>query len=136
MIDHLRESWQAFRESAPGQRFMDRYERRQAAEHGRWTLGAVLRIAVGVAIAIAGVVLIPAPGPGWIVAGLGAGLVGSEFAPIARALDGAEVRLRGGAHWARARWHHASTGGKVLLAGAGLCVLALGAYGVYRVVAG
>ena len=51
-------------------------------------------IIAGLALTIAGLLLVPAPGPGWIVAFFGIGLISSEFKPIARAMDRAEVWLR------------------------------------------
>jgi uncharacterized protein (TIGR02611 family) len=132
MIERIKHSWQEFKDSEPGRRFQDRYDRRQQAEHGRWTLGAVLNVGLGVAIAVAGLVLVPAPGPGWIITFLGLGLLGSEFAPMARALDWTEVKLRGAARWLKDVWAQSSFVVKALLILVGvLCIAALG-YGAYR----
>lgn len=132
MIERTKHSWQAFKDSDPGRRFQDRYDRRQQTEHGRWTMGAVLNVGLGVLIAVAGLVLVPAPGPGWIITFLGLGLLGSEFAPMARGLDWVEVKLRGVAGWAKEVWDQASLVVKALLVLVGvLCLAALG-YGVYR----
>ncbi len=132
MIERTKHSWQAFKDSAPGRRFQDRYDRRQQAEHGRWNMGAVLNVGLGVAIAVAGLLLVPAPGPGWIITFLGLGLLGSEFAPMARGLDWAEVKMRNVAGWAKDSWEQSSLGVKALLVLIGvLCIAALG-YGAYR----
>ncbi len=136
MIERTKQSWHAFKDSEPGRRFQDRYDRRQDAEHGRWTMGAVFNVMLGVAIAVAGLLLVPAPGPGWIITFLGLGLLGSEFAPMARTLDWTEVKLRSAAGWANDVWVQSSVVVKaVLVLVGGLCLAALG-YGAYRVLAG
>ncbi len=58
-------------------------------------------VVIGLAIALGGLFLVPAPGPGWIVTFLGLGLLGSEFAPIARALDWLELKGRAVGGWAK-----------------------------------
>lgn len=92
----------------------------------------MINIGLGIAIALAGLLLVPLPGPGFIVAFLGLGLLGSEFAPIARALDWAEVKARGVAGWAKGIWDRSSIVVKTLVVLVGiLCVAAVG-YGGYQ----
>ncbi len=133
MINQSKRSWQAFRSGAPGMRFSDRYRRRQRDSHGRWTPASVAYIVVGLALAAGGLLLVPAPGPGWLVTFLGLGLLGSEFGPVARVLDSAEIRLRVLGRAAVAVWQDASgreraiialvVGGLLLALGYGLVVL-------------
>ncbi len=136
MIERTKQSWHAFKDSDPGRRFQDRYDRRQHAEHGGWTMGAVLNVGLGVAIALAGLLLVPAPGPGWIITFLGLGLLGSEFAPLARALDWAEVKLRGIVQWAKGVWDKSSPIVKALLVVVGVLCVAVIAYGAYQLLVG
>ena len=136
MIERTKHRWQAFKDSEPGRRFHDRYDRRQHVEHGRWNVGAVLNVGLGVAIAVAGLLLVPAPGPGWIITFLGLGLLGSECAPLARGLDWAEVKLRRSAGWAKTVWDQSSLVVKVLLVLIGVLCLAALAYGAYRLLVG
>ena len=132
MIERTKENWRQLKESDPGQRFQDRYTRRQETSHGQWDKRSVINIVLGIAIALVGLLLIPAPGPGFIVAFLGLGLLGSEFAPIARALDWAEVKARAVADWAKEVWERAPLVVKALLVlVAAACAAAL-AYGAYR----
>ncbi len=136
MIERTKQNWQDFKASDPGRRFQDRYTRRQQAEHGHWDKGTVINIVLGIAIALVGLLLIPAPGPGFIVAFLGLGLLGSEFAPIARALDWAEVKVRAVTDWAKGVWERAPLIVKALLVlVAAACAAAL-AYGAYRLFMG
>ncbi len=136
MIERTKQNWQAFKESDPGHRFQDRYTRRQQAEHGRWDLWAVMNIGLGLAIALAGLLLVPAPGPGWVITFLGLGLLGSEFAPLARALDWTEVRIRGVADWAKGLWNRSSPVMKALLVLVGALGVGALSYGAYQLLVG
>jgi uncharacterized protein (TIGR02611 family) len=64
-------------------------------------LRPVYRIVVGllgVAITIGGLVLVPLPGPGWLIVLAGLAVLASEFAPARRLLDFARDTL---ARWTR-----------------------------------
>jgi uncharacterized protein (TIGR02611 family) len=136
MIDRTKQNWQEFKQSKPGHRFRDRYERRQQAEHGRWSAGKILNIVGGLALVAAGIFLVAAPGPGWITVFIGLGLIGSEFLPIARVLDLGEVKGRVITEGAKALWDRSSMGVKILIGLlATICVAALG-YGAYYLVVG
>jgi len=62
----------------------------------------------GVGLVLAGLVLVPAPGPGWLLVAVGLGLLGSEILSVARFLDASECKLRGWANAARMAWKNAS----------------------------
>ena len=93
MIDGLKTRWRELRHGEPGRRFRARYERRHArARHAggrKWAL-----IVAGVVIALAGIVLLPLPGPGMLVIALGALLVAEESLTVAKMLDALELRGR------------------------------------------
>lgn len=132
MIEKIRESWQSFKESEPGQRYKDRYRRRQQSKSGEFDLGLVVSVLGGVLIVLGGIVAVPGPGPGWLIVFLGLGLVAGEFRPIARFMDWAEIRLRRLARWAAGVWANSSPAVKALIVVAILlCAAALG-YGAYR----
>lgn len=136
MIEKIRESWQSFKESEPGQRYKDRYRRRQQSKSGEFDLGLVVSVLGGVLIVLGGIVAVPGPGPGWLIVFLGLGLVAGEFRPIARFMDWAEVRLRRLARWAAGVWANSSPAVKALIVVAILlCAAALG-YGAYRLLFG
>lgn len=136
MIERTKQNWQQFKGSDPGQRFQDSYARRQQASHGRWDKRSAINIALGITIAVVGLVLVPAPGPGFIVVFLGLGLLGSEFAPIARALDRAEVKGHAVVGWAKGVWEHAALVVKVLLVLVGVACGAVFGYGAYQLLVG
>jgi hypothetical protein len=96
--------WRHFREDRPGERFENlhrwrRKERRGLRAGEKWVI-----IAAGVGLTLVGLVLVPAPGPGWLVVSLGLGLLGSEILSIARFLDASELKLREWASAARKAW--------------------------------
>ena len=136
MLERIKKNWRQFKQSEPGHRFQDRYDRRQKVSQGRWDKWSIINIGLGVIIAIAGFALIPAPGPGWIVTFLGLGLLGGEFAPMARALEWVEVKARAVADWAKKVWSNASGLLKAIIVVVGLVIGAAVAYGAYQLVVG
>ena len=93
MIDGLKTRWRELRQGEPGRRFRARYERRHAgvrhAGGRKWSV-----ILAGLLIALAGIVLLPLPGPGLLVIALGALLVAEQSLTAARILDSLELRAR------------------------------------------
>jgi uncharacterized protein (TIGR02611 family) len=81
---------------------------------------------VGLAVAACGVVLLPLPGPGWLIIFLGLGILASEFAWASRLLGFARATLRGWTQWIS----HQPVPIRVLLGLVG-AVLALGAAAGY-----
>ena len=130
----IKQAWQQFKSAEPGNRFEDAYKRRQQASHSAWRKAAF--VIVGVALMIAGIVLMPAPGPGSIVLILGAGLVAQESLYMARALDWSELRLRALASWALQFWRTASIVTRILLVLGGAAVAAAAAFATYKLMFG
>lgn len=65
-------------------------------------LGWIYRILVAVvggAVLIAGIIMIPAPGPGWVVVFLGLGILGTEFAWARRLLTYTKTKVLGWTDW-------------------------------------
>lgn len=122
MLGTLRSDLRRLRRGRPGQRFQDVHEARRGSSRPRWprylwlALGCVL-VALG---PLAGLV----PGPGGIVVFLlGALLLARELRGAAQALDWAELRLRRGWRWTRARWSRAPTTARLALGLLGLALL-------------
>jgi uncharacterized protein (TIGR02611 family) len=91
-------------------------------------LRPVYRIVVGllgVAITVGGLVLVPLPGPGWLIVLAGLAVLGSEFAPARRLLDFASATLARWTRWLAAQ--RPAVRGAVAAA-VGLCV-AVSLYG-------
>jgi uncharacterized protein (TIGR02611 family) len=75
---------------------------------------------VGVAVIALGIVLIPAPGPGWLIVFAGLGILATEFHWASRLLRYARTKVRAWTHWVGAQpiWVRGAIGlvGLVLLA--------------------
>ena len=93
MVERMKRHWREFRESEAGERFKDRYRRRQEAERGH-IVWRIFLITLGAVIAVGSLVLAPLPGPGWFTVFIGLMILGGELLPAARFLDWLEVRLR------------------------------------------
>ncbi len=136
MIGRMKGSWQQFRQGKPGHRFQDRYRRNQQSSGGKFSFRKIVNIVGGSAIALAGVFLLAAPGPGWLTLVVGLGMVSGELSPVARALDWAEVNLRWLARKAGELWKASPPIVRILIVVAILiCVAALG-YGTYYLLFG
>ena len=92
MIRSLKGNWEEFKESKPGERFTDRYRRRQQ-EPGHIVKRVVL-VVLGSVLAVGSLLTAPLPGPGFATVFLGLAILAGELLPAARFLDWSEVRLR------------------------------------------
>ena len=102
MTERWREEWKVFRTAPPGQRFRERYERMKAVP--RPAHERIARCICGIATLLVGIVLIPLPGPGWLIVGFGVTLLAQESRPIAAFCDRLEVRFRAlASRWRRWR---------------------------------
>jgi uncharacterized protein (TIGR02611 family) len=92
MGERWRDEWQSFRRSAPGTRFRERYERVKCLS--RPLPERIARCAVGIVTVLVGIVLIPLPGPGWLIVGFGMTMLAQESRPLASFCDRVELRFR------------------------------------------
>ena len=92
MIGRLKGDWEEFRESKPGERFKERYHRRQLSPGH--TVKRILLVILGSVIALGSLFTAPLPGPGFATVFLGLAILAGELLPAARFLDWSEVRLR------------------------------------------
>lgn len=77
---------------------------RQARSSRTGALTIRLAIAVtGAAVIITGIILLPLPGPGWLIIFAGIGIWALEFAWASRLLAFAKDQVRRWEHWYRAR---------------------------------
>jgi hypothetical protein len=132
MLQHLKEDWRHLKHGEPGQRFKDRYYLSQRRNRGRFTFWRVFNLGVGSGIALGGLLMVIAPGPGWLAIFLGLGMLGGEVLPVARFLDWIEVRLRKLVRWVSVAWNSTPGVGKALIVLAILTVVATSAYGAYH----
>jgi hypothetical protein len=114
MIVRMKQSWRRFRSSKPGNRFQDRYRRRQESEHGWKDPRRLFYVVGGLILAVGSLAFGILPGPGMLTFFLGVGMIAGEFGPVARLLDWAEVRARELGRWVGGIWR-SSVAGKVLV---------------------
>jgi hypothetical protein len=85
-------------------------------------------LVIGALIAVAGLALLPLPGPGSIVLAAGLMLVARESATAARALDFADKHIHRFLQYLRRKWGHWSATKRIMCAGtAGLLLVGLAA---------
>jgi uncharacterized protein (TIGR02611 family) len=92
MIRSLKGDWEEFKESKPGERFKDRYRRRQQKQ-GHIVKRVVL-VVLGSVLAVGSLLTAPLPGPGFATVFIGLAILAGELLPAARLLDWSEIRLR------------------------------------------
>jgi uncharacterized protein (TIGR02611 family) len=124
MGERMKQHWQEFKASKPGQRFKDRYRRRQQDEQGHIILRIFL-IALGAVIAVGSLVLAPLPGPGWATVFIGLMILAGELLPAARFLDWLEVRLRKLWWFTRKVWRRSILGKVAVIVVAGALAAAI-----------
>lgn len=94
VIGRIDNSWQRFIHDKPGQRFQNRYERRQRRAKKSHIVVKILYIILGTVVAVGSLVLAPLPGPGWGTVFVGLMILAGEVRLVAIFLDWLEVRLR------------------------------------------
>ena len=122
MFGRLGKQWKAVVQSPPGQRFCRRYEARKKERAS--LLWKPLYIVVGTGLFVLGLILLFAPGPGFLVVFVGAAMVGQESLWVARLLDSAELRLRPCLGWARRLWKRASAAARAAIIAAAVLLVA------------
>lgn len=130
----LKQRWRDFKRGEPGHRFQKRFEESQKARTGRPKFTRFLKPAAAILLILAGLVLCFIPGPGVPLIVIGAGLLADVSLPVARALDGLELRIRKLVAWGRRWWNHASRTAKYAVIILALFAASGAAYGGFRIV--
>jgi hypothetical protein len=86
--------WKKFRADRPGERFQNLYHRRCGQKAGRSPAQCAICAVGGIGLVLVGLILVPAPGPGWLIVAIGCGVLASEFLVFARGCDAVEVKVR------------------------------------------
>ena len=95
MRNRLRHYWQEFKSAAPGERFHERFERRErerALEGFQWS--RVLLISLALLCILIAIPLMILPGPAVLFYALAGFLLAGESSWLARGLDRTELWLR------------------------------------------
>ena len=124
MVEQMKQHWQEFKESEPGERFKERYRRRRQAEQAH-IVWRVFLIVLGALIAAGSLILAPLPGPGWATVFIGLMFLAGELLPAARFLDWLEVRLRRLWRFTSKVWRGSVLGKVAVILVAAICVAAI-----------
>jgi uncharacterized protein (TIGR02611 family) len=134
MFQTLTRQWHVFRCSEPGHRFQKVHESRchdrGLSEGGKRNL----LIVSGVILAIAGVVLLPLPGPGSLVAVAGLALLARESLAVARVLDRNDKKRHEVTRRLQRKWRRCGRERHAVLA-VSVCVLLAAGGGVFYLIA-
>lgn len=131
MFQKLAAEWREFRQSKPGRRFRDRYDRNSASTRAQSRWRRALIALLGIVLVAVGLFLLPLPGPGALVILLGLTLLSSASARVTDLLDAAELRLRALAARTIAWWRRATAPIRMAVVGALGAVGAAGGYLLY-----
>ena len=132
MTVRMRRSLEDFQQSRPGRRFRDRYDRRHQYRRSRLSPSSIFNVVGGFLLVVASLFLGPAPGFGFGTAFVGLALLASEFYPIARFLDKAEVKLRSLGRELRDIWRTLPFALQAIAVLVALILTAAILYGLYR----
>lgn len=121
MIGEMRKNWEHFKDSESGNRFKERYQRRQEDEKGWADPGRLFNVIVGTILVVGSAFFGWAPGPGMLTFVIGLGMIAGEFRFAARFLDWSEVHGRRFWKFVVETWRSSIAGKAIVL----LCVLAL-----------
>ena len=123
----MQTEWKAFAASPPGQRFKDRYHRKRDAVRPTWK--KLVSPVLGILIAVLGLILLPAPGPGIPVVLFGLAWLAESFLWMARFLDLCEPPIRSIANMCL-RWWKDATPSQRWVVGVAIILLVLTTGGV------
>ena len=125
--------WRTFREIDAGHRYQRRYHFHQ--RRTRKGLVSVywrpFSLFCGPLLIIMGFVLIPTPGPSYIIIAIGLWLLAGEFLLLARLFDRVGARLGRLGRWIKGLWRSSPAAMKVLAVLAFAASLAYGAYTLF-----
>ena len=131
MFASLKKRWDSFLNTPAGERFQKAHEERNRGRGQGDTAVRACYLGGGIVLTLAGLLLLPLPGPGSLVAVAGLAMLARESMNVAKGLDWADLKLENAWATARERWKKCSLAQRSGLV-AVVLLLALGAaYGVW-----
>jgi uncharacterized protein (TIGR02611 family) len=133
MMGQIKEGWRQLRDCRPGSRFREQHRRRHEGGQPAWRRPVFLTL--GSLLVVAGVFLMPAPGPGFVVVFIGGLLLSRESLAVARFFDWLEMRLLRLLAWGRRTWRGMSLPARtaaIALVASAAGALGLAAFAVLR----
>lgn len=92
--ERLKGNFRCIKEGEPGARFLNCYKYKQQMRGRFGKVSRTADILLGAAVIIVGLIMMPAPGPGWPIVAVGLALLAGEFEAVARWLDKCELGVR------------------------------------------
>ena len=132
----LREIWGNLRDAEPGHRFRDFEQEQERRRESRGSWRRVLWVGGGILLLLAGLAIGWLPGPGGFVSIIGAGMLATQWRPVARLLDRAELIGRSWLRWLLRTWRSGSTLLRMGLVSSAAVVVAAVAWVFFGVVLG
>jgi hypothetical protein len=123
MFQSIRKHWRHFVKRPPGRRFKTFYKERQKKRGSKGTGKKWLLIVIGIVVTVAGVALLPLPGPGSIVVVAGLAFLSSQSLTMARFLDVVDKRRAIIMSKLRRIWRSSTKAKCLLIAGGTIPVL-------------
>lgn len=130
MLDRLKQHWHNFRRPRPGARFRVHY--REQAHARSSPLRRYAGAGSGAVLMLAGIALLPAPGPGTLVMIAGAVLLARGSWRAARTFDRVDLGVHRLRRLGVAKWHAGSVPVRSVLVLGGLVGAAAAGLGAYR----
>jgi uncharacterized protein (TIGR02611 family) len=134
LFTKLRHQWRVLKKSPPGKRFQQRYRSHKHERSSVWLKPVYL--VLGTTIFVAGLAMLPAPGPGFLILFVGAGMLAEESLWVAQKLDRLELKGRAIAAPAVRAWERASAAMKTVVVAFGAGLAALSGWCAYLVFTG
>ncbi len=132
-LTRLKTNFKHIKSGKPGSRFLDCYHYKQELRRKHGPIYRRIDITLGAVVVFVGLVMVPMPGPGWIIVAAGLALIAGESENVARGMDGVERRLRKLVGKLSRGWKRSSLGMKSLTAIAASALASGVAYGAYLI---
>jgi uncharacterized protein (TIGR02611 family) len=130
-LARLRENGRRLKAGRAGTRFLDCFHYKQELRDKHGPIYRRIDIALGLTIAVIGLIMVPAPGPGWIIVFIGMALLAGESEKVAKLMDRGEQFLRRMRAKSKRFWRRASLAMKSSITIAAGALVSVIAYGLY-----
>lgn len=131
MISEIKKDWERFKGSNPGERFIERYRRRQEGSSSGWRdPSRLFNVILGTVLIVGSAFFGWAPGPGMLTFVIGLAMIAGEFRPAAHFLDWSEVHGTRFWRFITKLWRSSVAGKAIVLLGALILTSATG-YVIY-----
>lgn len=115
LVARVKENLRRLKDGSRGSRFLDCFNYKQELRREHGSIHRKVDLMLGYGLVFFGLIMVPAPGPGWIIVALGAALLAGESQRMAKALDRFEIVGWQFLSYLRRSWRQASLAVKSLV---------------------